>query len=189
MKYLILCCSLVFVCCSECTPTYLTNEEKKWCEGYYVGQIIVFKSNFNHLDTFIVENKADFHTNENCNQLVGILKKHLMRVELIPKICHDTFYCKVELEIIKELQNENTLPFIRVFGFEYAANNEKIALLTKEITLSTTKKKYDSAYYFQQNSNIKIYGNGYVKAFYWDEQDGLIRYESSKNEVFELLKR
>lgn len=44
-------------------------------------------------------------------------------------------------------------------------------------------------YNFEDSINAYNSGNGNLKSFYWDKKEGLIRYDTSDGEVFELLKK
>ena len=173
-----------------CRETHLTNAEKQWCAVYDSGQLIVFKSNKNNLDTFTVVQKSEFHTNNECNCLeVGTTQEHIMRLNLKPKKCHDPYYCELTISIEKKSQHTEGIPYFRIYGLEYSGGIDVKKLRTTQITLSTTNKIYNSAFYFAIGLNAKSFGNNYIQCFYWDKLDGLIRYQGIDGEIFELFKK
>ena len=179
---------VIFLYSCKCGQTELSDTEKQWVATYNSGQVIIFKSDLNNYDTLKVTEKRDFYTN--CNQVeVGSTKFHVISVDLKPSICRDPNYCEVSIEMEKDEQRVLALPFIRVFGLEYSPAIQSQKLQTTSITLTTTNKRYNPCYVFESGVLARSYGNNYLKSFYWDKRDGLIRYTNRKNETFELYKK
>ena len=174
--------------CCRCKKFNLTAEEKEWINIYDSGQVILFKSNLSHFDTFEVVEKRNFYTNSNCNCLeIGNTQSQTLDVTLRPKTCHDSFYCDVYIGIVKDTHQQKTQPTIRVFELAVNSENFESDFHTLPVILSTNRRIYDALCY-QNQSQIK-YGNNYLKKFYWDRKEGLIRYEANNGELFELWRK
>ena len=171
----------------ECKKRELDAIDKEWVKAYSMGQLIVFKSNFNDYDTFTVNSIRDFYPE--CNRIErSDFQNQTISIELLHARCSlsNKLNCKVELEITKEDEREAAVPFLRVFDLGYSPSEFKKYSKVLPVTLSTTKKLYSSSLIFLQN---ELSEGEYIKEFYWDKKDGLIRYTTSKNEVFELFSK
>ncbi|MDY0904536.1 hypothetical protein SOM16_06330 [Pedobacter sp. CFBP9032] len=165
----------------------MTLEEKAWLNPYRKGDTLVFESNLKNIDTILVTEKTHFYTNENCNWIeIGTTQDEGINMTLIPKTCHNKFYCEGEISIIKS-PNSETAPFFRIFGLEHSTASTSDSLIESEISLSTNGKNYKHAYVVESGVNANNYGNNYLKSFHWDKNEGLIRYEGADGEVFELV--
>ncbi|MBL7817307.1 MAG: hypothetical protein JNL70_20035 [Saprospiraceae bacterium] len=187
LNVLIIFITIILSSC-ECRKRELSNLDKQWVEPYTLGQCIIFKSSLNNFDTFKVAAIREFYTD--CNRIEkSEFQNNIISIELIPNNCPDKNYCRVSLEIQKDDESEAILPFIRVFTLEYAPSIQKKKLKTTQLKLSTTKKQYNSAFIFSSGDLTDSFGSHYLINFYWDKEDGLISYTTSKNEVFELLSK
>ncbi|WP_128414662.1 hypothetical protein [Flavobacterium sp. Root901] len=183
---LITICFAIYSC--TCKQVNLTKNEKEWLNPYKKGDILIFKSNLGSIDTVKVIDKTEFITNENCQWLtIGDTQNQGINIDLKPNICHNKFYCKGEVSIIKSNVDDETAPFFRIFGLEFSKNVDR--LIKRKVVLSTTGKVYKSAYLFQDKINADNSGNNYMKTFFWDKIDGLIKYESNDGEIFEVTNR
>jgi hypothetical protein len=188
LKTLILILLLLILYSCNCYQTHLTNEDKTWTAGYQKGQIMIFKSNLGNLDTIQVKERIEDFTNPDCNRLeIGSQQRQYISIELKPNKCHNIYYCNCTIWLEKEDDKQEVSPSIRTFGLEFSTSNQLYRLISEKLILSTSNKKYN-AYYFADKLNAINYGNNYLKSFYWDKKDGLIRYESYDGEIFELLK-
>lgn len=192
MKKIIILSSLflVFLTSCNCTETHLTQEEREWFSVYNKGQTIIFKSNLGNLDTLVVTEKNETFGNKECNWIeIGTIQNNMLNLLLKPKKCKNEANCEVIIAISKDKIDEKALPFFRLFDLEYTPASVNNELLTKSIKLLVTGKSYVKVYSFEDGVNAKGYGNNYLKSFYWDKEDGLIRYDAHDGEVFELFKK
>jgi hypothetical protein len=181
---------LVLLYSCNCVETYLTKEEKEWFSVYRKGQNIVFKSNKENLDTIVVIEKIETHNNKDCNWIeIGTMQPHIMFITLKSKICHNESYCEGQIFISKDKENEKCVPSFSFLGLLEKSEPKGTLPKPQRIKLTTINKIYTSAYYFEDGINANNFGNNYLKSFYWDKKDGLIRYEAHDGEVFELLKK
>jgi signal peptidase I len=187
-KAVSICCFLILNSCGKCIETNLTSEEKVWFSVYEKSQNIIFKSNLGHFDTIVVTEKVQQHNNSDCNYYgIGPMQPEIMFITLNSKICHNEPYCKGEIFISKDKVDKIFTPSFSLFGL-YNANNNSLPKETWLI-LRTTKKKYSNVYIFEDGINAKNSGNNYLTSFYWDKKEGLIRYDTSDGEVFEILEK
>lgn len=190
MKKIILIFSLTILTSCHCVETHLTKEEKEWFSAYEKGQSIIFKSNRGHLDTLIVTEKVETFGNKDCNWFeIGTIQNNMLNINFKSKTCLSEANCEGIISISKDKPDEKEIPFIRLFGLEFAPKAEHSLLKKKSIKLSMTKTVYKSAYFFEDQINSNSYGSNYLKSFYWDKKVGLIRYDLYNGEVFELLKK
>lgn len=188
--FLSICYSVILSSCGKCIETHLTIHEKEWFCVYKKNQNIIFKSNLNHLDTIVVTEKIETHNNMDCNYYgIGPMQPHVMYITLNSKICHNESYCDGGIFISKDQADKIFFPSFRLFGLYYSKINPEILDKEEWLILNTSQKKYSHVYIFEDGINAKNFGNNYLKSFYWDKKEGLIRYDTSEGEVFELLKK
>ena len=178
---------------SCCTRTVLAPQERAWLRPYNVGTRAVFRSNQGTVDTVVVTSKEEYYTNEGCNWFeIGPFKQHTITLHLQLTTCHPRMDCRASVQISKQKPKETALPLINFFGLEHAPW-VNAATVEQAVTLSTTHRTYPSAYAFSEGVNAAPVGGpasagkGYLHAFVWDWNDGLIRYETQAGEIFELL--
>jgi hypothetical protein len=174
----------------NCVETHLTKEEKEWFSVYKKGQNLVFKSNKGNLDTILIAEKTETHNNKDCNYFgIGSTQPHVMFITLKPKICHNESYCDGEMFISKDQVDEKCFPSFSFLGLLEKSELKNTTPKPQRIKLNSTNKTYSQVYCFEEGINADNYGNNYLKSFYWDKKEGLIRYEAHDGEVFELLKK
>lgn len=176
--------------CGKCIETNLTNEEKEWFSVYEKGQTIIFKSNEGNLDSIVITEKVKQHNNSDCNYYgIGPMQPEIMLINLNFKTCKTESYCDGGIFISKDEVDKIFNPSFRLFGL-FSSDIDATSLPKEtEVILKTTKRKYINVYVFEDGINAKNFGRGYLKSFYWDKKEGLIRYDTSEGEVFELLKK
>ena len=177
-------------CTCKCIKTHLTNEEREWFNAYRKGQQIIFKSNLGNIDTLSVSNKYEAFGNKDCNCYeVGNIQNNVMNIDLQSKICHNDSYCAGGISIIKEKMDEKCFPSFSLFGLFYSKIHQKVEPKTESIKLITANIVYNYVYHIQDGVNGDNFGNCYLKSFYWDKKEGLIRYDTSEGEIFALLSK
>lgn len=177
-------------CTCKCIKTYLTKEEKEWFSVYKKGQLIIFKSDLGNLDTIVVNDKYETFGNKDCNCYgIGPIQNNIMGIVLKSKICHNDPYCDGGISISKDQVGEKSFPIFGVFGLICDQTFQKKIPRQESIKLTITDKVYNFVYHIEDNVNANNGGNSYLKSFYWDKKEGLIRYDTSEGEIFELLKK
>jgi len=189
-KNLLLLLLVIFFYSCNCVETHLTVDEKSWFSVYEKGQKIIFKSNRGNIDTIEVAEKIETHGNKDCNWIeMGRIQEHIMYIELKTKVCHNYSYCDAEISISKDSEDKNAFPSFRIFGLYFSKLYQKIEPQIVSVKLVNSNKIYSSTYHFESGVNADGYGIDCPKSFYWDKNEGLIKYELNDGEVFELLKK
>ena len=173
----------IFTISCSCRVENLSISEKEWCKPYEPGQMLVFKSSRNNIDTIYVLKKVTFHTNEECNFAIGNTQNHGISIDLKPQICRNEFYCEADISIVEDHNENSTLPFFRIFGLEYDANYRDNNLIETQLKFQNKTLK---VFRFEDKVNCTNYGTNYLKIFYWNKEIGLIQYESYDGETFTL---
>jgi len=168
-----------------CIQTDLSKSERKWCSAYTYGSVVIFKSNFGNIDSLKVTELEEGITNEDCNRLVGKTQQNYIAVKLKLKKCKDE-NCDIQIAIYKKKVDKIAFPFFNVFGLEYDPIIQKNKLFKRKVILSNTNKTYD-CYTFKDSINARSYGS--IKAFDYSIENGIVRYETAKGEVFELMNK
>lgn len=176
--------SLLIILLSCChSEKQLSKGDQDWFSVYRKGKSLVFKSNLGNFDTIGVFKTSDTHDNK---KLFGS-KENSNKIILVANPCKNKTQCNVEVSMNADGETQN-FPSFTAFGLTYDINLNKSQPSVESITLNSTKKKYRSAYNFEDGVNAYNSGKGYLKSFYWDKKEGLILYDTSEGEVFELLK-
>ncbi|MFD1466704.1 hypothetical protein ACFQ48_00595 [Hymenobacter caeli] len=188
--------SLLFPLLAGCTcqEVVLTPDERAWLAAYAPGAVVAFRSNRGATNTLTVQPRQEWHENTDCNYLEAgpyqpIFSQIVLRLgtqyddknrdlvvnlhKITPKIPGDLKFYLAGLECTTPAQ--------------LGAPGAKLA--RQACTLATTGKTYPDAYVFRNGSNGTNRGNQRMQAFYWDKQDGLIRYELADGEVFDRAPR
>jgi len=77
----------------------------------------------------------------------------------------------------------------RMAGLEayfHAADDHQRFRLQLRACILASGQRFPQAYYFEAGRNALAYGTPPLRAWYWDPQAGLLRYELPDGEVFEL---
>jgi hypothetical protein len=192
IKKAILVIMILFVICScgKCIETNLTNAEKEWFSVYEKGQIMVFKSNLGNLDTLVVSEKTEGHGNENCNYYgIGQVQPHIMNIILKIKNCKNESNCEAGMSISKDQIDEKCFPSFYAFGLYQNGELKNEDSKLESFKLSTSNKIYNNVFHFEEDMNARNVTIVFLKSFDWDKKEGLIRYDKSDGEVFELIKK
>ncbi len=189
-KIFLLAIIIILNSCGKCVETNLTKEEKVWFSIYEKGQTVIFKSNQGNLDTLIVSEKIDDHGNKNCNYYgIGSIQPNIMYIILKLKNCKNESNCDVGISVSKDQVDKKCFPGFYAFGLYQngVLKNEDSKL--QNFKIAATDKIYNNVYQFEDGINAKNVSLTIIKSFYWDKKEGLIRYDTSEGEIFELFKK
>ena len=185
--------SLLASACSPCYKLPLSVDDRTWTAAYpQVGQVLTFRSNQGHTTTFTVAERVDTYTNLDCNWLeIGLKQPAHFHVTLRPAAFPRGGGHDLVLYVVKWGHRQPANLDFRMGGLEAYFYEEHVRhdfqLQTRACTLASGRH-YPQAYYFEAGRNAIDYGVAQMRAFYWDKQDGLVRYELPGGEVFELSK-
>ncbi|MDO7852084.1 hypothetical protein [Hymenobacter convexus] len=184
--------SVLMTGCGTCEQVHLTPEERAWFPAHPAGTTITFRSNRGNTNTMTLIEQREWFNNTDCNKLeagsfqpIHVQYGLQSATQYDPKLPHFSISAdKIRPDVPARLQ-------FSISGLEYPLPaGQKIGptdvLVPEPCTLSTGKT-YPAAYVFRDGQNAKNYGTGRLRAFHWDKQAGLIRYELADGEVFERL--
>ena len=165
----------------ECEQLALTQEEKNWIP-YKEGQLLIFRSDLNTIDTLLVSGRAEGFTNPECNFSVSTKQRQYIRVALLHRSGKRTLLGS-EIAIDKDYDGKISYPSIDIFGLK---KEIQFQLKSYKVRLSNNRV-YDHVHIIEAGVNARNIEDGYLKKFYYDHKEGLIKYVSKDDEIFELL--
>ena len=173
---------------SNCEEIALSEDEHKTFKSCFIGQQIVYKSNLNNLDTFLVTNLDDYYTTCSKFELGDSVYNNLSATILKVKngeVNTKAFWGQgVSFE--KRSKNKPCNKSFEVFGLVWDGR-EGDTLIEKWI-INMHSLKHQLCWYFEFELNTSdLYGGTVpVKSYYWNKSDGLVRYIATSGEVFDL---
>lgn len=172
-------------CQYGCIKTNLTQDEKDWFNVYSKSKMVVFESNLNNRDTFDI---SDIHESYSvCNRFeLGKYQKQSMFFEMKPRKCRaKSSYCSIDLDFVKETENEPCVKYFRVFDCSVQLTEIP---KKKEIQISLKDGSSFNALFFESNTGAPDSDYSVdIESFYWSEKYGIIRYTTLTGETFDLL--
>ena len=86
----------------------------------------------------------------------------------------------------KNKNNLDALPWLNYLGFSYELNN---SIETNEISLELTGKSFNQVLFLEKkkNRNFKEYMSERPNILYWDLENGIIKYQTYKGEIWERI--
>jgi hypothetical protein len=173
---------------SNCEEIALSKDERKTFKSYFIGQHIIYKSNLNNLDTFLVTNLNNYYTTcskfELGDRVYNYLTVTMQKVKN-GKVNKKVFWGQA-VKFEKRSKNKPCNKHFQVFGL-VGDGREGDTLIEKWIT-NTHSLKNQLCWYFEFNLNTSdLYGGIVpVNCYYWNKSDGLVRYIATSGEVFDL---
>ena len=178
--------------CRPCTKLPLSADDRVWTAAYpRVGEVVTFRSNLGHLATYRVAERVDTYNNLDCNWLeVGPDQPAHFHVMLRPAAfpqggTHDLTLYLVKWGAQQPAQLDFRLASLEAY-FHEKDDHHHFRLQPRACTLASGQR-FPQAYYFEAGHNALAYGNADFRAYYWDPQAGLLRYELPSGEVFDLV--
>ena len=167
----------IFLNSCGCIKMELTKEERNWY-SYEEDEYLIFKSNLKNIDTLNVTDRYESYTNEDCNNIsVSYYQLNYINLTLMLK-------SKTKSVLISWAGDCWHHSFQRS---EYPENGHKAT--KQKIKLKENKKTYNNAYLFKDKVTATNIEDGYLDSFYYDQNDGLVKYVAKDGESFELIKR
>lgn len=196
LPILVLICIYLFSACKNntgCKKISISQDEKKWLDFFNIGDSILFKSNFDNIDTFIVHdvqndfysscNKFELGENQYESQSVSLKLLNKIKVE---KTKQENVWFSFSKDV-NNMRDSSSQKYFKVFDFETKWFSDLNQLDSDTINLSTTSKTYHTYVFDRSGTNQNPDGSpAIIKTFWWSKYFGLLRYETSQGEVFEL---
>lgn len=181
---------------ADCHQLNLSKEEKSWFRAYRTGEKILFKSNQNRIDTFLVGKKIDTYTV--CNKFeLGPNQYNYVSLSLKASNCHGlekkSYICGFSMLFTKEFQTDNEkncVKNINVFDL-YTEELTSLDSVPVEIINSSILGRGYQTYLFKNGKGTNDINGGVatVQSFNWSKENGLIRYRLATGEVYEFWKK
>ena len=181
--------------CGDCVPVNLTPDERAWVSAYQPGQQLTFRSNRGATNVFTVQPLKEWHDNQDCNPIESG-KYQPIRSTLA--LTSATDYgsdsgTSFSLLAYKTSPDRPTLLTFSLAGLLCQATdppgspNPRLVKLTPEPVTLANGRRYPAAQRFRNGENGTIYmGKSQLRAAWWDQRAGLLRYELASGEVFDL---
>ena len=169
---------------SNCPKLDLTEEELSWFNAYELGDIIVLESNKNKRDTLIVVGKTYGYSP--CNKFeLGPFQHGEFSIKLVPRYdSMDSDFLSIYYHFEKWDSIVTKKAFV-VYDLHLSNDYGKRKLKEKRIFLQQKKDSIDT--YLTDSTNSYLNNNQYVISFNWSKEYGLVKYETSQGEIFELI--
>lgn len=177
--------------CGACEEVSLPAEERAWFAPYpRAGETITFRSNRGRTVTAVVQPPKEWHTNQDCNKLEsGNYQPIFVQLTLVPTEKYNDSNLSFSVNIRKHNPEKPGFLTFDMAGLQCGTSTQPgtptAKLMPQPVTLSNGAS-YPAAYVFRNGQNCTSYSNARLQAFYWDKQAGLIRYELTDGEVFDL---
>ncbi|MGI4867656.1 MAG: hypothetical protein ACRYFZ_27305 [Janthinobacterium lividum] len=193
MKKLLPLLSLLATGCGDCVPVRLTPDEQAWVNVYQAGQRLTFRSNRGATNVLTVQPLKEWHDNQDCNQLeAGKYQPIRTTLVLTSATAYSSDAPSFSLLAYKTNPDRPAQLTFTLAGLLCQAtdppggpNPKLVKLKPQAITLGG--RSYPAAQLVRNGLNGTIYmGNSQLRAAWWDQHAGLLRYELASGEVFDL---
>ena len=181
---------------TDCKQLLVTTKEKSWFRVYQSGEKVLFKSDRNHIDTFIVGKQIDSYTI--CNKFeLGAYQYNYVSLSLKASNCHgmskQSFQCGFSLSFTKEHQTEKDKDcFKKMYVFDLYTDEltSMDSVLKETVNSEVSGRRYQTYLFINGKGTDDINGGvATVQSFNWSKEHGLIRYELATGEVYEFWKK
>ena len=177
----------------NCKQIRLSSKDISWFNFYKKHHTICFKSNYNNYDTLLIPSSitSDYTP---CNKFeLGDYQYEEMAVSLKFSKCHglESNFCEATLRFSKHLQTNDKKDCLK--NFEVFDLSTDMLSNLKEYEDSIQLKKFKNSlhcYTFNlskpHTSAVKG-SSSILREFSWSEEYGLVKYELSNGEIYELI--
>ena len=194
MKKLLPFLSLLTTGCGDCVPVNLTPDEQAWVKAYQVGQRLTFRSNRGTTNVLTVQPLKEWHDNQDCNQLeAGKFQPIRTTLVLTSATLYSSDSPSFSLLAYKTNPNRPAQLTFTLAGLLCQATDPpggpipKLVKLQPQAITLPSGRSYPAAQLIRSGQNGTIYlGNSQMRAVWWDQHAGLLRYELASGEVFDL---
>jgi hypothetical protein len=182
------------ISCGDCEPVNLTPDERAWLSAYRPGQQLTFRSDRGATNVLTVQPLKEWHDNQPCNPLESG-RYQPIRSTLV--LTSATNYGGAQFPSFSLLAYKTHPDRSAEFTFSLAGlllqstdrtNGQQRALLPQAITLRDGRR-LPAAQLLRDGQNATRLNGSQLRAAYWDQQVGLVRYELVSGEVFDLAQK
>ena len=178
--------------CGDCEPVSLTPDERAWVGAYRPGQQVTFRSNRGATNVFTVLPLKEWHTNQDCNVIES---GRYQPIQVTLSLQSATTYGAPEQTSFSLMVEKTTPKRVATLAFSLAGligdksdmpGGKVFKLVPAPVTLASGRS-FPSAYAIRNGQNAIYLRGSQLRAAYWDQRAGLVRYELASGEVFDLV--
>jgi hypothetical protein len=194
MKRLLPLLSLLTTGCGDCVPITLTPDERAWVSAYQPGQRLTFRSNRGATNVLTVQPLKEWHDNENCNWLESGNYQPIRSTLILTSAA--TYSSSTSSFSVLAYKTSPDHPVQLTFDLAGllcqatdppGAPNPRLIKLTPQALTLPSGRSYPAAQLIRSGEHGTIHlGNSQIRAAWWDQRAGLLRYELASGEVFDL---
>jgi hypothetical protein len=183
----------VATACGDCVPVDLTPDERAWVSAYQPGQRLTFRSNRGHTNVLTVQPLKEWHDNENCNWLESGNYQPIRSTLILTSAASYSNAPSFSL-----LAYKTSLDHPAQLTFDLAgllcqatdppgAPNPRLIKLTAQAVTLPGGRRYPAAQLIRSGEHGTMHlGTSQMRAAWWDQHAGLLRYELASGEIFDL---
>jgi hypothetical protein len=180
--------------CGDCVPVDLTPDERAWVSAYKPGQRLTFRSNRGASNVLTVQPLKEWHDNENRNPIESgnyqPIRSTLVLTSAASYSSESPSFSllayKTSPKIPAQLSFDLAGLLCQSSDPPGSPRPKLVKLVPQPVTLANGRS-YPAAHLMRNGQNGTIYLRGsQLRAAWWDQHAGLLRYELASGEVFDL---
>jgi hypothetical protein len=180
--------------CGNCVPIDLTPDERAWVSAYQPGQRLTFRSNRGATNVLTMQPLKEWHDNENCNWLEsGNYQPIRSTLILTSAAAYGSSNPSFSVLAYKTSPDHPVQLTFDLAGLLCQATdppggpNPRLVKLTPATITLSGGRSYPAAQLLRSGQLGTIHlGSSQMRAAWWDQHAGLLRYELASGEVFDL---
>jgi hypothetical protein len=180
--------------CGDCIPITLTPDERAWASAYQPGQRLTFRSNRGATNVLTMQPLREWHDNENCNWLEsGNYQPIRSTLILTSTTAYGSSNPSFSVLAYKTSPDHPAQLTFDLAGLLCQATdppggpNPRLIKLAPQALTLPGGRSYPAAQLIRSGEHGTIHlGNSQIRAAWWDQRAGLLRYELASGEVFDL---
>jgi len=179
--------------CGDCVPITLTPSERAWVSAYQPGQRLTFRSNRGATNVLTVQPLKEWHDNENCNWLESGNYQPIRSTLLLTSAAAYSSAPSFSVLAYKTSPDHPAQLTFDLAGLLCQATdppggpNPKLVKLTPQALTLSGGRRYPAAQLMRSGEHGTIHlGTSQLRAAWWDQHTGLLRYELASGELFDL---
>lgn len=177
--------------CGKCVPVNLTPDERAWVSVYRPGQQVRFRSNRGTTNTMTVQPLKEWHDNQDCNMLES---GRFQPIRSTLYLTSATSYGSGQSASFSLYLYKTNPDRPAQFNWDFAGlilkgsdlkTGKPYYSVSQPVTL-TNGRSFPNAQLLRDGQNAMATRGSQLRAAYWDQRAGLLRYELANGEVFDL---
>ena len=184
---------LIFFACNpfkDCNKVKVDENQLAWLESFKTRKNLRYKSDLGKIKKFKIKKKPEYYTE--CLKLSrGANIYQFLGYRMLPmsgSTKEDSIFSIDLHEYISTEDFDYSYKGITIFGYDVSFNDETNPKLRLD-TLLLNETLVVVSYFFERGDGLNPQSpkGDYTKNFHWSKKYGLVRFETLKGEVFELV--